>query len=900
MKFSNFKRLKLFSSRFISILSLFIFLLIILIIFLSNRYMDNFAEKERQAQQNRNNLSQLGEKLADTSDYLTDEARKFAVNGNMEHFYNYWHEVNVTKTRDNVISELQGFNPPNDEEILLSDAKEYSDMLINTETISMKLKLLSKDINISDYSKNKELYRYINWVMEYELPIKYSNLAKSQMESKAVEILFDFSYNEYKSMIMSPIDKFQSVMKLRLDREVEKAIKGKDTASLIQIYSSGAVLIFIGILLIGLYFLYIKPLKEYSNVLADEKIMSNLENQNFSEIRVVPKGSYELYSFGEIFNRLSLILHNEINKHSEAEEKMRIARDEADRANNAKSEFFAQMSHELRTPLNAITGYLYLLKNTSLDNKQQKYCRNIEMSSENLLGLINNVLDFSKIESGNMVFESVDFNLYELLEEVYNIMENIASQKNIAIKLDIINDIPKFLKGDSLKLKQVLINLINNGIKFTQYGEVVLSVKYEGDIENKVLLQFCVKDTGIGIEKENISKIFDPFIQEDAGVTRKYGGTGLGLAISQMIVENASKGKYKINVDSQINKGSSFYFNMEFYYGKEVSKEVYNYGNLKDLQSNKSKIMLVDDNEINLEIETEILKSYGVEVIGAKSGKEAINIAENEKVDLILLDLHMPQMDGYETAKILRENTNYKFTPIIALTADVVSGVEEKVMKSGMNDYISKPFKAEKLRNIIEKYLNIVKNEPNILYSTNNTVFDYNTCLNNLKGNKTILNNILISFINTHSKSLSHIKSHIKEGNYNNAKSIIHDIKGISGNLNCNKLYDISSILNRELADKKYDSINLFEEIWEETLLEIKKHIKEEEIYETGIVLNNKMWNKFLSLCKNWDISALNYFEEYRGAFKKAFNKEDFNKIEEYVRKYEFTKILYNFENIDF
>lgn len=892
------KRSRFFNSKIISAVSILLFILVIVFIFISNRYMDICIEHEMTSQQNRTELRSLGERLADASDYLTDEARRFSVTGEIEYFYNYWHDVCVDRTRDTVISELSGYNPPDNEKNLLEAAKAYSDDLIKTERISMKLILIYMNKTADDYAYNKEIQGYVTDVMSTELSQEYMSLVGNELKLKSSEILFDSSYAEFKSKIMSPIEEFQTTMNERLDSEVNDAVQGRETASIIQICCSISVLLLIAVLLIGIHFLYIKPINDYADILSDDGIKDNLSNRNFSKIRVTPSGAYELYRFGEIFNHLSLLLHNELKMRTKAEKEMRAARDEAHKANKAKSDFLAQMSHELRTPLNAITGYLYLLSNTALDEKQKKYCNSIEISSENLLGLINNVLDFSKIESGKMQFEISEFNLHKLLREVMSIMENMAEQKNIYLNLNMAPNLPIYVLGDSLRLRQVLINLLSNALKFTEYGGVTLSAICCLSDNEKSVIEFSVRDTGVGIDNDSSLKIFEPFVQSGEGVVSKYGGTGLGLPISRMIVRGFSGGKYDLTVDSEVKCGSEFKFMMELPHGhgeeeyRAASKE-----KEKTFDENYT-ILLVDDNEINLTIEKEILQTFGLDVITASGGYQALEYAEKYTIDIVFLDLHMPDIDGFETAKRLRLLKKCRYLPIIALTADVVSGVEESIQSSDMNDYVSKPFKPEKLCKIIEKYLNIVHSTPEILLTDGGKIFSYNECLENLNGNKGVFIKLLNRFIKNHAMDSEFIKTHIKSGNYVNARKILHDIIGLSGNLCCNKLYDASVRLNDELKKNVCESLEEFQLAWNEAVDEIKEYLSQNEENKNSDSADKSflsVWEKFISLCNDCDIAAVDYFDENREIFRGAFDKSDFKTLEEGIRRYDFLSISEKF-----
>lgn len=889
------KKEKIFNSKRIYSVSALMFIAVAVIMFISSRYMNSCVEREAQAEQNRTELSALGEALADASDYLTDEARKFSVTGNIEHLYNYWFEVKDKMTRDNVIEKLSSYDPPENERKLLSEAKSYSDELIKTETVSMKLMLEARGMTAAELTYDEKLCEYVKAVEECALPAEYESLSPEEKSAKSREILYDSFYSDSKDLIMSPIEDFQTVLAKRLDDEVSHAAKGRSFASYVQLACSAAVLALIAVLLIGLNSLYIKPLNRYSKELSRAEKEKDFSDSDFSQIRVTPEGAYELYRFGEKFNRLSLILNRELKRRTEAEQAMRTARDEADSANAAKSIFFANMSHELRTPLNAITGYLFLLEKTPLDNRQKKYCRSIEISSENLLGLINNVLDFSKIESGKMQLECTDFDLTELLGDVCGIMENNAAQKGIALIPDFSGDIPLYVKGAPLRLRQVLINLIGNGLKFTSHGSVTLSAEYLGDEDGKALMSFSVTDTGIGIAAEDIPKIFEPFVQTDAGVTRKYGGTGLGLPISRSIVQNASCGKYGIEVTSEEGKGSRFSFKMEFEYGSR-SEDSIEAENAVPFDG-EVHILLVDDNIVNLDIEQEILRMYGAEVITADCGEKAVECAEQTAPDLIFLDLHMPDMDGYETARRIRRIKACRFTPIIALTADVVSGVSEKVRAAGMNDYISKPFDPERLRELIGEYLGIAAETPDLLYTGVSSAFDSRRCLEELGGNMNVLVRSVRRFLRNNEHTCEQLKIHIGNGNYPIARRILHDVSGVSGNLRCMPLYEASQALLAELHSGRHDSDEKFYRAFEEAADEMQGFLKINDIRDSAgedIPFEEKL-KKLLKLCGDYDISAAEYFGENRSAFRNNLDREKFRRVEELAERYDFAGIVKEF-----
>ncbi|MBF0118905.1 MAG: response regulator [Desulfobacterales bacterium] len=400
---------------------------------------------------------------------------------------------------------------------------------------------------------------------------------------------------------------------------------------------------------------------------------------------------------------------------TERKEKERAERDEqtAKAATEAKSAFLANMSHEIRTPMNAVIGFTELAIRTDIIDKKQDYLTKIKTSAKTLLGIINDILDFSKIEAGKLSLEYSNFDLQEVMDNIYDMFINKAYEKSISLNISISNDIPSLLTGDPLRLNQVLVNLINNALKFTKEGEIHISLKAEEFFsDNKVKLCFSVKDTGIGISIDQLNKLFEPFVQADTSITRKYGGTGLGLSISKALVELMGG---KIWAESEVSKGSSFYFNAIFGV-QENNKKIVSSLRLKTDKSKESvkslkgiQILLVEDNTFNQQIASELLKSKGIFVSVADNGVAGLNMIKKSKFDVILMDIQMPEMDGYETTIAIREwekDKNCK-TPIIAMTANMTED-REKCFEVGMDDYVTKPIDPDYLLETIQKW---VKND---------------------------------------------------------------------------------------------------------------------------------------------------------------------------------------------
>lgn len=775
---------------------------------------------------------ELCDNLEEAAGYLSEQARNYVITGNQDYLENYWEEVHTGKRREAAVRELKELGVSEKRIGLLESAKNYSDMLIYLETRAMRL--------AADASppSGKELPSEVE---EYILNIVEKSMNPEEKYVAAVELLFGGQYLSEKDVIGQYTRQFLRQEEGELEGELKRADKEFSGALTLQwVLEMAAVFLFL-LMVLSYYYLVIRPVLYYHGCLMKE----NKEH-------LKPSGVQEINMLGKTINH----------------------------ALKAKDDFLADVSHEIRTPLNSVIGYETLLEQTELNPLQTEYVSCMKYASGHLLEMINHLLDYARLENTKQRLCCGEWSPESLLLYLENGFRHLAAKKKLELRLRIEESMPPILYGDEEKVRQIAANLVSNAVKFTKKGRVEVTLYWKNNSADtgRGILSLTVRDTGHGIKPEDIERIFEPFEQAGAAETGQYGGTGLGLPICQSLAKLMG-GAIKV---SSTGMGSIFTAELPQIQRDKKKEEQRHISHRAG-----GHVLLVEDNPVNQTMQSRLLAILGLSVEVASNGEDAIELFENGTFDLILMDLRMPVMNGYETAeKILlyeksifekktHESGRRVHTPMIALTADGDRRIWDKVQSAGMDGILVKPVDLETMKDVISRFVDLEIKTAEI--------------------SKELEEDLLHIYCLEHGDDFRRLVRLSEEGKFKEMAELLHKLKGASGAAGMEDIR--ADCCSLEECLKNFRTLGITEiarsmedkfAVWRNLDRRAEKDYEQNES-EEAVAEQINAWRQVVA---RGEFTALSQWKKNRPAFSSFLGQKKTEALERALERYDYQRVM--------